>query len=55
MLNESGHWSIANLHSDDCGSHFPKWWPVVTGIERFAHPAAAVSCFQHHQYNLETC
>ncbi len=55
MLNESGYWAIANLHSDDCGSHFPKWWPAVTGTECFAYPTADVSCFQHHKYNLETC
>jgi len=29
IINKSGYRGIANLTSDGCGGHFPKWLPMV--------------------------
>lgn len=54
LLNETGYWAIANIYSNDCGSQFQKWLPVVNSTEGFTYPIAAPPCFKHHNSNLQT-
>jgi len=40
---------IADWHSDDHGSHFPKWLPAVSGIKYFGYHQADVAMFSAPQ------